>query len=220
MKSIVIIGCASDLARAFLMNSYHDYEEFILVYREKDEKFESLIDKTIKKKVTFIYNDFKNSFKKENFKKEIFESKYIDLIFFQSPKPLNKYFHEIQYSSFLSNFKIQNLYSISLLQFIIKEVKPINLNCIFILSIYVKENKKYIADYILSKSYNENLMKILSLEYPRFKFNCLYPTMIETKFLDNLPKFVIEKEIQSFKDNKYINSEKKLLIGIKKLFSK
>ena len=104
MKSIVIIGCASDLARAFLMNSYHDYEEFILVYREKDEKFESLIYKTIKKKVIFIYNDFKNSFKKENFKKEILKSKNLDLIFFQSPRPVNKYFHEIQYSSFLSNF--------------------------------------------------------------------------------------------------------------------
>ena len=43
MKSILIIGCASDLARAFLMNSYHDYEEFILVYREKNEKLYSYI---------------------------------------------------------------------------------------------------------------------------------------------------------------------------------
>ena len=197
---ILITGATSDIAYEFLKN-YKDKNKIIVAfYYDYEERLEDLIENynlnIVKVKYNFLYLEGITEIL-QDILKDIFISEVLHL---SAPTVKQERFNKIETFQYNIDFSIQVLSIIEILKFIIPRMKKEKKGkIVFVLSSVTNGvPPKFWTSYVTSKYALEGLMKSLVAEYSSFniQINGISPSMIKSKFINNIDERLVEMEIE------------------------
>lgn len=199
MKTILITGASSDMAHCLIEKIAPDYDKILAHYNSSKDKLEKLKAK-IGDKLILLQADFRD----KNATKEFIEKiENIELpnhiVHFPASKLNPQRFDKSSWEELADDIMIQlhSIYRISQ-KFIKQMSKNENSKIIFMLSSATINIPKFNTNYLIAKYSLLGLMKSLSKEYEgKMQINAISPVLTETKFLENIPEFVIEQSAQN-----------------------
>lgn len=195
---ILILGASSDIGMFYIKKNHSKYKKILAQYRTLSNEFQSIIDSYPDIVIPF-QADFMNlgdvwsllTYIREN---ELYPEHIIHL---PAAKYQNVRFIKTQWSDYENEIFI-SLRSIVLL---LKECIPIMSKkrygkiVIVLSSAIINTPPKFCTPYILTKYALLGLVKELSTEYSAkgITINGVSPSMVETKFLSDIPELVLEE---------------------------
>ena len=199
MKTLLVTGGSSDIALCLIEKIASDYDKIIAHYNSSKDKLEQLKAK-IGDKLILLKADFRDTVSTEEFIEKIEKIAVPNhIIHFPASRLNPQRFDKSSWDELADDIMIQlhSIYRISQ-KFIKQMSKTENSKIIFILSSAVIDQPKFNTNYIIAKYSLWGLLKSLSKEYEdKVQVNAVSPILTETKFLENLPDFVIEQAAQS-----------------------
>lgn len=195
-KALLITGSTSDIAFEYLKSLSNNKIKIIALYRNDSNRLDLLkIDYNLDLEKIKL-----DLFDTNKVKTEIVNicEKYdiIKVLHIASPKVEQERFNKVNIESFEENYKIQFLSIVEILKVVLSGMKKNRYGkVVFILSSCTLNNPpKFLAPYITTKYALLGLMKCLVSEYKEFniQINSISPTMIDTKFLENLDHRIVE----------------------------
>ena len=198
-EGILVTGATSDIAYEFLKNYKDKNKVIVAFYYDYEERLDDLI-KNYNLNIVKVKYNFLNlegiSEVLQNILKDIFISEVLHL---SAPAVKQERFNKIEISQYNIDFSIQVLSIIEILKFIIPKMKKEKRGkIVFVLTSYIKGvPPKFCTSYVTSKYALEGLMKSLVAEYSSFniQINGISPSMIKSKFINNMDERLIEMEI-------------------------
>lgn len=194
MNNILLVtGASSDIGMTYLTKYGSRFSKIIAQYNttKPDLKLNN---------VEYFQADLSSSediTKLCNHLKDIQVSHFLHL----SAAPLKyRRFHEITWDLLQKKLDIQVKSAFEICQVLVKNMKSNRYGkIVFILSTCTTGiPPKFMTDYVVEKYALTGLMYALSSEYTPYGLNIngLSPSMVTTKFLDNVPSIIVEKEKQ------------------------
>lgn len=195
-KKIFVSGASSDIGLELIKKLILSNYTIIAHYNTNSLALNDLADK-YPKKIKLIKADFENSheitFLIDELEKNL---PFYAALFLAAPKPENIRFKDVTWECYLKNFEVQIKSSVQILQ---KILPPMLSNregrIIFILSTYVTgQVPSALSHYISAKYALLGLMKSLVAEFKtkQLTFNAISPSMVRTKFLNNIHPRLVE----------------------------
>jgi len=195
---LLILGASSDMGMCFIKKNSHKYRKIWAQYRTCSDEFQELVSANLDI-ISPIQADFLNIESIQNLIDTInINALYPDqIIHFSAAKYKNIRFTKTQWLDYENELYI-SLRSIILLlhKYIPVMVKQRYGRIIIILSSAVINNPpRFCAPYIITKYALLGLLKELSMEYSGkgVTINGISPSMVETKFLSDIPELVIQQ---------------------------
>lgn len=210
MKNLMVTGASSEIGCWVMENFGFSYDKIIAQYRTMNKSLENIKEK-YGEKICFIKSDF-SSEDSINFMLEEIKSKNFipnDIIHLPAPKYAIKNFEKFDWADYQNNINISLKSAVIILKNLLpKMAKNGGGKVIFMLSSCVENTPpKYITTYCVTKYALLGLMKQLSEEFydKKICFFGISPDMIETKFLSEIPRLIIEKNAAENKLKKNLN---------------
>lgn len=196
-KVLLITGASSSVGSEIINSIGQDYS-LIWGHYCSSEDWMKKINSTIRPKVIPIRADFSVYDDTKNMISMILESRNIPthIVHMTSPSAFNEHFHKCNWGMYQNSIDISIRSIVMLLETIIPQmVKNQFGRIVFMLSSYVLGGvpPKYQSSYITAKYALYGLMKNLAAEYAEkhITVNAVSPDMMETDFISNIPKHVI-----------------------------
>ncbi len=201
-KVLLITGASSDIGIELIKQEYQNFDIILAHYTSNDTELNNL-KKKLGEKIILFQSDF--LIKEDTYKlvEEIKRKGYIPthIVHLSAGKFENMKFHKLSWDKFEKDINIA-LRSITI---ILNEFLPIMSKnkygkvIMMLTSCTLNIPPKYLSSYVTSKYALLGLLKSLSNEYSGkgITINGVSPSMIETKFLDNIPSIVIEQNAQN-----------------------
>ena len=193
-NNLLITGSSSDVGRSFIEQYGHKFDKIYAQYRTVPPNITS-------SNVEFVRCDFSIDFELEKLCQFISEKKISHFIHLPATPPQYHRFHEIPLEEVEIDYKVQYRSAFLIIQSLIKSMKSHHRGkIVFMLSKYVTMDvpPKFISSYIVTKYALLGLVKTLSAEYSGYgiNINAISPSMIATKFINNLPEYIIQQEAE------------------------
>ena len=191
-KKYLILGASSDLAMTFIKNNTWNPDDEIICTCNKnaqilEENIKGLNAKFIIKRVNFLIeqdiNDFIKFLDKNNFIPEY--------ILHAPAVPIeNLRFTELNWNDFDLQISVQVKSFMMIIQSVIKKMSRSKFGRVIVIlsSCTLNVPPKFLAGYVTAKYALMGLVKSLASEYANknILFNMLSPSMMQTKFLNNI----------------------------------
>jgi len=202
-KILLVTGASSDVGATLVCSIQGNYDKIICHYRNSTAVIEEL-QSQFGKKIVPVQADFANEKDTIDFAQRIIDERNTpDHFVHLSATPIaNKRFAKMQWEDFEKEFQISFRSAVIISSAILPQmVKNKAGKLIFMLS-YQTVNQpalKYAAAYTCSKYAILGLMRKLSAEYidKKITVNGISPSIIETKFLVNIPELLIQKSAEN-----------------------
>ena len=197
----MILGASSDVGLALIKSFYEDYDQIVAHYNSNARRLNSLKDAT-GEKMHIVQADFASEQDTERLiefiEKEIGNPTHI--IHLPAAKPRYTNFHKSDWEYVKSDIDIslRSVYKIT--QHFIKPMSKAKYGkIIFMLTSNTIETPKFMVDYTTVKYALLGFMKSLATEYAdkSININAVSPSMIETKFLSDVPHLIVEQSADS-----------------------
>ena len=195
---MLVIGASSDVGNAYAEKYESNYDFIIAHYHSLADKLLGLKNR-IGDKLKLYQADFLDEISTREFIDKIREGNCIPthVLHLTAPKVVNNKFHKIPWDSYQKGFDIQFRPIVALLkEFLPSMAKNKYGKVVFVLRFYtLNAPPKYLTYYIVLKDAVLGFMKSLAVEYADkiLNINTVSPSMIETKFLENIPDLMVQQ---------------------------
>jgi 3-oxoacyl-[acyl-carrier protein] reductase len=196
-KTILITGASSDVGLALINSIHQDFDKIIAHYNSNLQQLETLRE-TIGDKMQLLQADFSSEHDTEYFIKNIENETGVlsHIVHLPASKVRNINFHKSNWAHVETdiNISLRSIYKI--IRNFIKSMSKVRYGkIVLMLSSYTSSAPKFMLDYITVKYALLGFMKALATEYAdkAINFNAVSPSMIETKFLNDVPQLIIEQ---------------------------
>ncbi|MCL2591834.1 MAG: SDR family oxidoreductase [Defluviitaleaceae bacterium] len=197
-KIALILGASSEIGAALINEIKHEFDIIVAHYNTNRQELDELRTVIGKDKLHIIKADFSSKEDTNNFIKTIEETGLIPTHIVHLPAAAVRCinFHKSHWNCVQTDIDVslRSIYKI-LNRFIRPMTKKGNAKIVFVLSSCTVNVPNYMLDYTVVKYSLLGLMKSLAVEYAEkgININAVSPSMVETKFLNNLPRIIIEK---------------------------
>jgi len=198
-QSLLVIGASSDCGLAVIKQIQHNYTCIYAHYAHGAEKLLELKE-TLGDKLILIQDDFAGECGGEAVLKVMEETGFFPehVIHFSAMPCRNIKFIKSGWDMFEKDLQISLRSAVIILQSIIRNLvkQKKKGKIVFMLSSYTQNfPPKYLSSYVTVKYALMGLMKSLSVEYAEkgIMVNAVSPSMIETKFLREIPELVVQQ---------------------------
>ncbi|MEA4804368.1 SDR family oxidoreductase [Acetobacterium wieringae] len=196
-KILLILGASSDVGINIITDTYSSYDLILAHYCNNNQKLLE-IKNQLGNRLQLVQADFLDEISVIKMVEFILEQygNVTHIVHLPAQKIKNEKFKQSNWSNYRNNFEIQvhSIYII-LKTFLPSMEKSKYGKVVFLLSSYtINEPPKYLTDYITIKYALLGFMKAIATEYigKHININAVSPSMIETKFLENIPDLIIE----------------------------
>ena len=197
-KVLLITGASSDIGVNLIKKINKEYD-FIIAHHNGDKKNLTELKEKLGKKIILIQGNFMNEQDTYKFVEEIKNTGKIPthIVHLPAGKCENMKFHKITWEKFQQDINI----ALRSLVIILKEFLPQMAKnkygkvVVMLTSYTTNIPPKYLASYVTSKYALLGLVKALANEYSDkgIKINGISPSMIETKFLKDIPELIVKQ---------------------------
>lgn len=199
-EALLITGATSDLGYGYLKKFKDKNITIIAFYYDFEERIDDLIE-NYGLNIVKIYFDFLCLDNLEEKVKELSEKYFISkVLHLSAPVVKQERFNKISKEVFYNDFTIQVVSLVEILKIVLLRMKKEKKGkIVIVLSSYVEGvPPKFCASYVTSKYAVLGLMKSLIVEYGQFniQINGISPSMIQSKFLNNMDERMIEMGIE------------------------
>ena len=200
-KVLLILGASSDIGQ-FLIEEVADSFDTIIAHYFSNDKSLITLKESLSEKLQMVKSDFNSEEETKQFIKYIENNLPCPTHIVHLPAKRTKYqnFHKSNWYDVEMdiNISLRSVYMV-LCSFIRKMVKLKKGKIVFMLTSCTINTPKYMANYSVVKFALLGLMKSLAVEYADkgINVNAVSPSMVETKFLENVPHFVIEQNAEN-----------------------
>ncbi len=194
-KTILITGASSDMALDLINNIHKDYDKIIAHYNSSADQLEDLKSK-IGNKLFLLKANFNDILSTEKFIDEVLKTGLPEhIVHFPAAKLKPERFDKSDWNELSEDIMIQVHSIYKICQRFIKEMsRKENSKIVFVLTSAIFDTPKFNTNYLIAKYSLLGLMKSLSAEYEgKVQINAISPVLTETKFLEELPSFVLEQ---------------------------
>ncbi len=197
-KILLITGASSDIGTKLIKNIYNDYNYIIAHHVGDDSKLQELKSQ-IGDKLILLRGNFLDEEDTYNFVKEIKNMNKIPthIVHLPAGKFENIKFNKITWKKFQTDINIALRSLIIILNTFMPIMSKNKFGRIIVMLTSCTTNipPKYLSSYVVSKYALLGLVKALSTEYADkgIRINGISPTMIETKFLQNVPELLVQQ---------------------------
>ena len=197
-KILLITGASSDIGEQ-LIRQVNDEYDYIIAHHNGDESNLLDLKEKLGEKLIFIEGNFKDEDATYKFVEEIKKLGKIPthIVHLPAGKFENMKFSKITWGKFQNDINI----ALRSLVIILNSFLPVMAKnkygkiVVMLTSCTTNIPPKYLASYVTSKYALLGLVKALSNEYADkgIRINGISPTMIETKFLQNIPELLVKQ---------------------------
>ena len=197
-KILLITGASSDIGTKLINEINKDYDYIIAHHNSDDGKLKEL-KQILGEKIILIKGNFKDEEATYEFVEKIKQTEKIPnhILHLPAGKCENMKFSKITWNKFQDDIDI----AVRSLVIILNAFLPIMAKnkygkvVVMLTSYTTNIPPKYLASYVTSKYALLGLVKALSNEYADkgIRINGISPSMIETKFLENIPELIIKQ---------------------------
>lgn len=195
-KTLLILGGSSDIGMSTIEKLHENFDNIIAHYYSTSERLENLKEK-LGNKLHLMQADFSDNSSTEKF---VLDVENIDIpthiLHLPAAKFTNNNFHKSKWDDVQKDIDIslRSIYKITN-HFIKKMIKSKNCKIVFMLSSVTAQSPKFLVNYTMVKYALLGFMKSLAVEYAdkHININALSPSMIETKFLQDIPNIMVEQ---------------------------
>ena len=198
MRTLLITGANSDIGLGIINRIANDFDKIIVHYFGDDQALLYLKEQ-YPQKITVLEGDFSSEEKTEVFVNKVIspDIEITDFIHLPAGTFKNIKFGKLTWSDFSRELEIGLRSLVLITNKLIPEMsKRKNGNIIVMLSSCTTNiPPKYISNYVTAKYALLGLVKALSTEYADkgIRVNGISPTMIETKFLKEVPELLVQQ---------------------------
>lgn len=197
-EGILITGATSDLGYEYLKKFKEKEKKILAFYYDYEERLDDLIENyhlnIIKVKYNFLQLENLKE-KVEELSQNIFISKLLHL---SAPPVKQERFNKVELKVFENDFSIQVLSIIEILKVLLPKMKKEKRGKVVIIltSYIVGTPPKFCTSYVVAKQALNGLIKSLTVEYSQYniQINGISPSMIKSKFLENMDERMVELE--------------------------
>ncbi|MHD0315038.1 SDR family oxidoreductase [Fusobacterium varium] len=236
-EALLITGATSDLGYGYLKKFKNKNITIIAFYYDFEERLDDLIE-NYKLDIVKIYFNFLHLDSLEEKVRELSEDYFISkVLHLSAPVVKQERFNKISKEVFYNDFTIQVVSLVEILKIVLIRMKKEKKGKIVVVltSYTVGAPPKFLSSYVTSKYAVMGFLKSLVSEYGQFniQINGISPSMIQSKFLNNMDERMIEMEIEKhpmkrtvtidevaetidylfFNNNSFINGNNILLTG-------
>ena len=197
-KILLITGASSDIGTSLIKKIYKDYDYIIAHHIGDDSKLQEL-KREIGDKLILLKGNFLDEEDTHKFVEEIknMNKTPTHIVHLPAGKFENIKFNKITWEKFQTDINI----ALRSLVIILNEFIPVMSKnkfgriVVMLTSCTTNIPPKYLSSYVTSKYALLGLVKALSTEYADkgIRINGVSPTMIETKFLQNVPELLVQQ---------------------------
>ena len=197
-KILLVTGASSDIGIKLIERISNNYDYIIAHYGSNNSKLLTLKEK-IGDKIILLDGDFKNEKATYEFVEKIKKLNLIptDIVHLPAGRVENMKFSKLSWDKFQTDIDI----SLRSLVIILNNFLPVMAKnkygkvVVMLTSYTTNIPPKYLASYVTSKYALLGLIKALSNEYADkcIRINGVSPSMIETKFLENIPELIVKQ---------------------------
>ena len=201
-KVLLVTGASSDIGIKLIEEVAEKYD-FILAHHVKDNENLTKLKEKLGNKLILLYGNFLDEEETYKFVEDIKNTGKIptDIVHLPADRVENIKFSKIKWEQFNRQINI----SLRSLVIILNEFLPIMAKnkygkiVIMLASYTLNIPPKYLSSYVTTKYALLGLLKALSVEYAGkgITINGISPSMIETKFLTNIPDLIIQQNAQN-----------------------
>jgi 3-oxoacyl-[acyl-carrier protein] reductase len=201
-KTLLILGGSSDIGLEFIKDSYNEYDRIYAQYCGASKNLIELQQK-LGNNVIPIQADFLSEPSINSMIKYLINcaEPITHVLHLTAPRISNVRFKSLSWEMYQKDIDIQIKSIFKVLNtFITDMAKNKYGKIVFMLSSYVvNEPPKYLNSYVAVKYALLGFMKALASEYAEKKINinAVSPSMIETKFLTNIPDIVVQSNAEN-----------------------
>lgn len=198
VKSLLVLGASSEVGMALITKVADEYDFILAHYRNSSKTLDELKE-TLGDKLILLQADFINEESTCNFVHKISQTGMIPthIVHLSALNANQTKFHKSNWDNFQGAIDCSLRSLVLILQSILPQmVKRKNGKVVIMLTSYTMNlPPKFLSEYITVKYALLGLMKVLATEYAGkgITFNGVSPEMIETKFLENIPEFVVQQ---------------------------
>ena len=210
-KNLLIIGGSSSIAKKYLEKYYMNNNKIILTYLNNKISFERKFKNN--SSIHQVKVDLSNDNSLSKFIQYMDDNKFFPsrILHLAAPPLIYNHFEKHKWHYFENNFNIQVKSFFYILQKFLPEMKKNkNGKIISILSnvIYSKP-PAYLLPYVSTKYALLGMIKSLVSEFNDYNiiFNTISPSMIESKYIKNVPRPIIELAKKNNPNNKLLQSK-------------
>lgn len=198
-KTILITGASSDLGMAYIREKGQGYAKIIAHFHRENDKFAALRadygDRMISIQADFGDRDSVKAFVEAVKAQGLVPTHVLHLA---SPPAGSIRFHKCTVPEYERMMQVSFYSIVEILRAFLPAMQKAGFGrIVFMLSAYVKiADPKYAAPYVTAKYALLGLMKDIAAEYASkgITANGISPQMIETKFLQEIPELILEKQ--------------------------
>ncbi len=211
-KILLITGASSDIG-AKLISEIHEEYDYIIAHHNGNKSNLKELKEKLKEKLIFIEGDFKDENKTYEFVENIKKTGKIPthIVHFPSGKFENMKFSKLTWDRFQNDINI----AMRSLVIILNEFLPVMAKnkygkvVVMLTSCTTNIPPKYLASYVSTKYALLGLVKALANEYADkgIRINGVSPSMMETKFLENIPKLIVQQNAMNSPTGKNLSVE-------------
>ena len=197
-KILLITGASSDIGVNLINKVSKDFD-YIIAQHNKDEKELLKIKEKLKDKLILVKGDFIEEQDTYQFVERVKATEKVPthIVHLPAGKCENLKFNKISWEKFQTDINISLRSLVIVLNtFLPQMAKNKEGKVVVMLSSYTTNiPPKYLASYVTSKYALLGLVKALANEYANkgIKINGISPSMIETKFLENIPELIVKQ---------------------------
>lgn len=197
-KILLVTGASSDIGTNLIKNIYNDYDYIIAHHVGDDSKLQELKNE-IGDKLILLKGNFLDEEDTYKFVEEIKNMNKVPthIVHLPAGKFENIKFNKITWEKFQTDINIALRSLVIILNGFLPIMSKNKFGRIVVMLTSCTTNipPKYLSSYVTSKYALLGLVKALSTEYADkgIRINGVSPTMIETKFLQNVPELLVQQ---------------------------
>lgn len=201
-RTILITGASSDIGNALIESIYAEFDNIIAIYNSSNGTLLNL-NKTLGGKIIPYKVDFSDEDSLDNFIAEIKQlyENITHIVHLASDKITNRKFKDLNWNDYNQSIEIQLRSIVKILNAFLPSMAKNKYGKVVLMltSCTINVPPKYLSDYVTTKYALLGLMKSLAIEYANkfVNINAVSPSMIETKFLENIPDLVIKSNAEN-----------------------
>ena len=202
-EKFLILGASSEISLNFIQkHAWKETDEIVAQYFRHKEQLEEL-QKKIPVTLRMFQADFMSEDSTKNFADKLKDENFIPTHILHAPAvPIEyKKFNQLNWDNFENQFNVQCRSLGIILNRLIKQMSKAKFGKIVLIlsSVSVAAPPKYLSAYVTSKYALMGLGKSLAAEYAskNIQVNMISPSMMETKFLENLHELTIQQSAET-----------------------
>ena len=201
LGNLLVLGASSDIGLALIEQIHGNYDRVIAHFHRSEGGLKALRDK-IGDRLVLVQADFSDEAETDGFA-ELISTKFENIahiVHLPAGRITYARFPKKSWDSTQRDLDIQvrSIYKI-LSRLITPMTKMEHGKIVFVLSSCTAEPPKFLVDYTTAKFALLGFMKTLAAEYAEkgVNINAVSPSMMETKFLANIPHLIIEESAKA-----------------------